>query len=263
MAKIALSQVEAPGGDGGTDAVVAIDVRDVSKWYGQVQVLNGVSLKVQARETVVVVGPSGSGKSTLVRCIGGLEEYQAGRILVHGQESAWSAQGSGRHVIGMVFQQYNLFPHLTVLENLMLAPLAVRKMLKSEAEDLAGHYLARVHITEHAQKYPAQLSGGQQQRAAIARALCMQPNVMLFDEPTAALDPEMVQEVLEVMSELAGEGMTMVCVTHELRFARGAADTIVFMDDGCIVEKATPDQFFDHTKTARVREFLSKMTSTP
>jgi general L-amino acid transport system ATP-binding protein len=242
------------------DAVV-ISLDKVNKWYGTFQVLHDVSIDVRKGERVVVAGPSGSGKSTMIRCINRLEEHQQGRITVDGVEvtSDLKSIEAVRRRVGMVFQQFNLFPHLTVLENLTLAPLWVKKVPKAEAVDLAMRYLARVRIAEQAHKYPAQLSGGQQQRVAIARSLCMKPSIMLFDEPTSALDPEMIKEVLDVMVELAEDGMTMVCVTHEMGFARRVADTVVFMADGQIVEKAPPVEFFGQPKEERTRKFLSQI----
>ncbi len=238
-----------------------IELSHVDKWFGSFQVLRDVSLAVGAGERVVVCGPSGSGKSTMIRCINRLEEHQQGEIYVDGI----ALTGDIKHIdairreVGMVFQQFNLFPHLTVLENLTLAPIWVRHMPKREAEELAMHYLARVRIPDQAAKYPGQLSGGQQQRVAIARSLCMRPQVMLFDEPTSALDPEMIKEVLDVMVGLAKDGMTMVCVTHEMGFAREVADYMVFMDKGEIVEKAPPAQFFAAPQNERTRLFLSQI----
>ncbi len=223
--------------------------------------LRDVSLEVAAHERVVVCGPSGSGKSTLLRCLNGLEPHQAGRITIDGTEltGTSSALGLVRREVGMVFQSFNLFPHMTALENCTLAPIWARKMPPQEAEDLALGYLARVHLSAHAQKYPSELSGGEQQRVAIARALCMAPKVMLFDEPTSALDPEMIKEVLDIMMDLAGTGMTMICVTHEMGFARRAADRIVFMDHGKIVEQGTPGQMFDSPGTDRLKTFLKQI----
>jgi general L-amino acid transport system ATP-binding protein len=238
-----------------------IELRHVDKWFGEFHVLKDVSLTVKRGEKVVVCGPSGSGKSTMIRCINRLEEHQKGQILVEGIELTGDVRNieAIRREVGMVFQQFNLFPHLTVLENLTLAPIWVRHMPKREAEDLARHYLARVRIPEQADKYPGQLSGGQQQRVAIARSLCMRPQIMLFDEPTSALDPEMIKEVLDVMTELAEEGMTMVCVTHEMGFAQRVADQMVFMDRGEIVETAPPTEFFAAPKSERTRLFLSQI----
>jgi general L-amino acid transport system ATP-binding protein len=227
-----------------------ISLENVSKYFGDFQALKDVTLNVTTGERVVVCGPSGSGKSTMIRCINRLEEHDAGKIVVNGHELTGDLKNmaSVRREIGMVFQQFNLFPHLTVLENLTLAPMRARKMTKDEARRLAEGYLERVHIPEQANKYPAQLSGGQQQRVAIARSLCMQPKIMLFDEPTSALDPEMIKEVLDVMVELAEEGMTMIVVTHEMGFAKRAADTIIFMDAGEIVEAAGTKDFFANPK---------------
>jgi general L-amino acid transport system ATP-binding protein len=238
-----------------------IELRHVHKWYGAFHVLNDINLEVGRGERVVICGPSGSGKSTMIRCVNRLEEHQQGRIIVAGIELTRDIKNieAIRREVGMVFQQFNLFPHLTVLENLTLAPVWVRKMPKREAEDVARAYLERVRIPEQADKYPGQLSGGQQQRVAIARALCMKPEIMLFDEPTSALDPEMIKEVLDVMIELAEEGMTMVCVTHEMGFARTVADLIVFMDKGEIVERAPPPEFFANPKNERTRLFLSQI----
>ncbi len=240
---------------------VAIELRNVNKWYGQFHVLTNVNLTVRKGEKVVVCGPSGSGKSTMIRCINRLEEHQTGDIIVDDITLTNDVKNieAIRREVGMVFQQFNLFPHLTILENLTLAPIWVRKMPKKEAEDLAMMFLKRVRIPEQANKYPGQLSGGQQQRVAIARALCMRPKIMLFDEPTSALDPEMVKEVLDVMIELANEGMTMICVTHEMGFARSVADNVVFMDRGEIVEMAGPKEFFANPKSDRTRLFLSQI----
>ena len=238
-----------------------IEMRNVQKWYGEFHVLKDVSLQVQRGERVVVCGPSGSGKSTMIRCINRLEEHQHGQIFVDGIELTDDVRHieAIRREVGMVFQQFNLFPHLTVLDNLTLAPIWVRRMPKREAEELAMHYLERVHIAEQARKYPGQLSGGQQQRVAIARSLCMKPQIMLFDEPTSALDPEMIKEVLDVMVALAEEGMTMVVVTHEMGFARQVANQMIFMDHGEIVEIAPPATFFTSPKSERTRLFLRQM----
>ena len=238
-----------------------IELRHVHKWYGAYHALKDVSLTVARGERVVVCGPSGSGKSTMIRCINRLEEHQQGEIIVDGIELTNDVRQieAIRREVGMVFQQFNLFPHLTVLENLTLAPIWVRKTSRKEAEELAMHFLARVQIPEQAGKYPGQLSGGQQQRVAIARSLCMRPQVMLFDEPTSALDPEMIKEVLDVMIELAGDGMTMICVTHEMGFARTVADQMIFMDEGEIVERAPPEQFFAAPSSERARLFLSRV----
>ncbi|MGE0258113.1 MAG: amino acid ABC transporter ATP-binding protein [Alphaproteobacteria bacterium] len=238
-----------------------IEMRHVHKWFGAFHVLKDINLEVGRGERVVICGPSGSGKSTMIRCINRLEEHQQGEIIVAGIELTRDLKNieAIRREVGMVFQQFNLFPHLTVLDNLTLAPVWVRNMPKKEAEELARTYLERVRIPEQADKYPGQLSGGQQQRVAIARALCMKPEIMLFDEPTSALDPEMIKEVLDVMIELAEEGMTMVCVTHEMGFARTVADTMVFMDRGEIVERAAPPEFFANPKSERTRLFLSQI----
>ncbi len=238
-----------------------IVLEKVNKYFGTFHALKDVSLSVAKGEKVVVCGPSGSGKSTMIRCINRLEEHDSGRIIVDGQELTGDEKqvDAVRREVGMVFQSFNLFPHMTVLENLTLAPRLVRRKPKAEAEATAMKYLARVRIPEQAAKYPSQLSGGQQQRVAIARALCMNPEVMLFDEPTSALDPEMISEVLEVMTDLAREGMTMICVTHEMGFARSVADRIVFMDQGEIVETATPADFFAAPRTERARTFLGQI----
>jgi len=238
-----------------------IEMRGVNKWFGDFHVLKDIDLTVERGEKIVICGPSGSGKSTLVRLVNGLEPHQTGRIVVDGIELTRELKSVDaiRREVGIVFQQFNLFPHLTVLENLTLAPLWVRRMPKMEADDGAMHLLERVRIAEQAHKYPAALSGGQQQRVAIARALAMRPRVMLFDEPTSALDPEMIKEVLDVMIELAEEGMTMVVITHEMGFARRVADQIVFMDQGEIVESGRPEEFFAAAKTERARLFLSQL----
>jgi general L-amino acid transport system ATP-binding protein len=240
-----------------------IELRHVNKRYGAFHALKDVSLTVGRGERVVVCGPSGSGKSTMIRCVNRLETHEDGEIIVDGIELTDDAQqiAAIRREVGMVFQQFNLFPHLTVLENLVLAPVWVRKMNRREAEETAMHFLERVRIPEQAQKYPGELSGGQQQRVAIARALAMRPQVMLFDEPTSALDPEMIKEVLDVMVALASDGMTMICVTHEMGFARTVADAMVFMDEGRIVEKASPEKFFAAPESERARLFLSRVLS--
>ncbi len=237
-----------------------IKIDGVEKWYGSFHALKNINLDVSKSEKIVICGPSGSGKSTLIRCVNRLESHDEGHIIVDGIELSDDPHNilEIRKEVGMVFQQFNLFPHLTVLENLCLAPMRVRKVSQTEAKDRAMAYLERVKIPDQAQKYPAQLSGGQQQRVAIARALCMMPKVMLFDEPTSALDPEMVKEVLDVMVELAGSGMTMLCVTHEMAFAREVADRVVFMDAGEIVETATPEMFFSSPKSERTRRFLGQ-----
>ncbi len=238
-----------------------IRIMEVSKYFGDFQALKAVSLEVALGERVVVCGPSGSGKSTLIRCINRLEKHESGRIIVEGVElnDTRDSLNAIRSNVGMVFQQFNLFPHLTVLENLTLGPMRTRKLTKAEARDLAMRYLERVRIPEQAEKYPRQLSGGQQQRVAIARSLCMEPRIMLFDEPTSALDPEMINEVLEVMTELASSGMTMICVTHEMGFARRVADKMVFMDHGEIVEMAAPQVFFTQPESPRCQDFLQKI----
>jgi ABC-type polar amino acid transport system ATPase subunit len=243
----------------GAETIITMD--GVSKWFGPVQVLTDINLEVRKGERIVICGPSGSGKSTTIRCINRLEPYQKGRIVVDGIDLGADAKNVNavRAEVGMVFQQFNLFPHLTVLENCMLAPIKVRGTGKAEAKAAAMKYLTRVRIPEHARKYPAQLSGGQQQRVAIARALCMTPKIMLFDEPTSALDPEMVKEVLDTMIGLAEEGMTMLCVTHEMGFARSVADRVLFMDRGEIVEQASPDEFFTSPKHERLRDFLGQI----
>jgi general L-amino acid transport system ATP-binding protein len=239
----------------------AVEMLGVSKWFGAFQALNNVNLTVDQGEKIVICGPSGSGKSTLIRCINRLETHQKGRIVVDGIELTEDLRQVDRvrAEVGMVFQSFNLFPHLTVLDNLCLGPVWVKKMPRAEAEKLARQYLERVHIPEQAMKYPGQLSGGQQQRVAIARALCMNPRIMLFDEPTSALDPEMIKEVLDVMVELARSGMTMLVVTHEMGFARSVADRIVFMDQGEIVEEAPPAQFFGNPRSPRTKLFLSQI----
>jgi len=238
-----------------------IQMSGVTKWYGDVQVLKGIDFTVARGERVVVCGPSGSGKSTMIRCINRLEEHRDGRIMVNGVELDHSTRNVDvvRRDVGMVFQQFNLFPHLTVLQNLTIAPRKIRGATRQEADEVARYFLERVRISEQADKYPSQLSGGQQQRVAIARALCMKPQIMLFDEPTSALDPEMIQEVLDVMVGLAREGMTMVCVTHEMGFARTVADRVVFMDAGRIIEEGAPADFFSDPKQDRTRAFLKQI----
>jgi len=240
---------------------IAIEMRNVNKWYGDFHVLKDINLQVGRGERIVVCGPSGSGKSTMVRCINRLEEHQEGDIIVDGVELTDDLKNidSVRSEVGMVFQSFNLFPHLTVLENCTLAPIWVRKQPKAEAEAAALKYLERVKIPEQAAKYPGQLSGGQQQRVAIARALCMNPRIMLFDEPTSALDPEMIKEVLDVMVDLAESGMTMICVTHEMGFARQVANRVVFMDGGEIVEQNDPESFFSNPRNERTKLFLSQI----
>lgn len=238
-----------------------VEMNAVHKWYGDFHVLKNVNLQVEKGERIVICGPSGSGKSTTIRCINHLEEHQQGQIIVDGTELT----GDLKHIeqirkeVGMVFQHFNLFPHLTILENLALAPVWVKKMPRREAEDIAMKYLERVKIPEQAKKYPGQLSGGQQQRVAIARSLCMSPKVMLFDEPTSALDPEMISEVLDVMVELAEEGMTMLCVTHEMGFAKKVANRVIFMDGGEIIEQNEPHEFFENPQNERTQLFLSQI----
>jgi general L-amino acid transport system ATP-binding protein len=242
-----------------TKAVV--ELKEVNKWYGEFHVLRNINLQVGKGEKIVICGPSGSGKSTMIRCINRLEEHQSGDILVKGTALTSDLKNIEmvRREVGMVFQHFNLFPHLTVLENCCLAPIWVKQLPRKEAEEIAMNFLRRVRIPEQALKYPGQLSGGQQQRVAIARSLCMNPQVMLFDEPTSALDPEMVREVLDVMVELAHEGMTMLCVTHEMGFAKQVADRVIFMDRGQIIEENVPDQFFDHPQSERTKLFLSQI----
>lgn len=238
-----------------------ITLENVNKWYGQFHVLKDINLQVKQGERIVLCGPSGSGKSTTIRCINHLEEHQKGRIVVDGIELNSDSRNIEkiRTEVGMVFQHFNLFPHLTVLQNCTLAPSWVHRMPKKEADALAMHYLERVRIAAHAHKYPGQLSGGQQQRVAIARSLCMRPKIMLFDEPTSALDPEMVKEVLDTMLGLAEDGMTMLCVTHEMGFARTVANRVIFMDQGEIVEQAPPDIFFSNPRSERTQSFLAQI----
>lgn len=240
---------------------MAVQLVDVNKWYGEFHVLKDINLNVTPGERIVICGPSGSGKSTMIRCINRLEEHQKGQIIVNGIELTEDLKriDEVRREVGMCFQHFNLFPHLTVLENCTLAPIWVRKMPKAEAEDIAMHYLERVKIPEQADKFPGQLSGGQQQRVAIARSLCMNPKIMLFDEPTSALDPEMIKEVLDVMVELAEEGMTMLCVTHEMGFAKLVANRVIFMDAGQVVEENEPHEFFDNPQNDRTKLFLSQI----
>ena len=244
-----------------SDTDVAIEINDMNKWYGDFHVLRNINLKVMRGERIVVCGPSGSGKSTMIRCINRLEEHQKGKIVVDGIELTNDLKRIDeiRREVGMVFQHFNLFPHLTILENCTLAPIWVRKMPKKEAEEVAMRYLTRVKIPEQANKYPGQLSGGQQQRVAIARALCMNPRTMLFDEPTSALDPEMIKEVLDVMVDLAEEGMTMIVVTHEMGFARQVANRVIFMDAGQIIEQNEPEAFFTNPQHDRTKLFLSQI----
>jgi len=238
-----------------------VEMTNVNKWFGDFHVLRDINLTVARGERIVICGPSGSGKSTLIRCINRLEEHQSGKIVVDGAELTADLKkiDEVRREVGMVFQHFDLFPHLTVMENLTLAPIWVRKMPKKEAEEHAMHYLTRVKIPEQASKYPGQLSGGQQQRVAIARALCMNPKIMLFDEPTSALDPEMVKEVLDTMVQLAHDGMTMLCVTHEMGFARQVANRVIFMDAGQIIEMNEPNEFFAHPQHERTKQFLSQI----
>ena len=240
---------------------IAIKVKSMNKWFGSFHVLRDIDLTVNRGERIVVCGPSGAGKSTLIRCINALEEHQTGQIIVDGTELTSDIKNIDRirSEVGMVFQHFNLFPHLSILENCTLAPIWVRKIPKKEAEETAMHFLEKVKIPEQADKYPGQLSGGQQQRGAIARSLCMRPRIMLFDEPTSALDPEMIKEVLDTMIELAEDGMTMICVTHEMGFARQVANRVIFMDDGQIVEQNEPEQFFRNPQSDRTKLFLSQI----
>jgi general L-amino acid transport system ATP-binding protein len=240
---------------------LAVQMRNVNKWYGRFHVLQNVDLSVRSGERIVICGPSGSGKSTMIRCINALEAHQQGSIVVNGVELSGATKSieKVRREVGMVFQSFNLFPHMTVLQNCMLAPVRTRRASKEQARERAMHYLERVQIPTHALKYPGQLSGGQQQRVAIARALCMNPKVMLFDEPTSALDPEMIKEVLDTMVSLADDGMTMLCVTHEMSFARRVADRIIFMDAGSIVEDQPPEDFFTNPLQQRTRDFLGQL----
>ncbi|WP_320823558.1 amino acid ABC transporter ATP-binding protein [Reinekea sp.] len=240
---------------------VVIQLKGMHKWYGEFHVLKDINLAVKQGERIVVCGPSGSGKSTMIRCINRLEEHQQGQIIVNGTELTSDVKNieEVRREVGMCFQHFNLFPHLTILENLTLAPMWVRKIPKAEAQATAMHYLERVKIPDQANKYPGQLSGGQQQRVAIARSLCMKPKIMLFDEPTSALDPEMIAEVLDVMVGLAEEGMTMICVTHEMGFARKVADRVIFMDAGQVIEENNPQDFFDNPENERTKLFLSQI----
>jgi len=254
-------EVRAPTKEMTVSEDVMIQMIDVHKWYGEFHVLKNINLTVNKGERIVICGPSGSGKSTLIRCINRLEEHQRGKIIVEGMELT----GNLKHVeqvrreVGMVFQSFNLFPHLSVLDNLTLAPIWVRNTPKSEAVEMAMNFLVRVKIPEQAKKYPSQLSGGQQQRVAIARALCMNPKIMLFDEPTSALDPEMIKEVLDVMVELAESGITMLCVTHEMGFAKTVANRVIFMDEGQIIEQNEPHEFFHNPQSSRTKLFLSQI----
>ena len=242
-----------------TSSIIKID--NMNKWFGDFQVLKNINLEVEANKKIVVCGPSGSGKSTLIRCINRLEEHQEGNIIVDGNELTENTKNIEkiRAEVGMVFQQFNLFPHLSILDNCTLAPIWVKKMAKKEAEELAMKELEQVQISDQALKFPGQLSGGQQQRCAIARALCMQPKIMLFDEPTSALDPEMIKEVLDAMVDLAKQGMTMIVVTHEMGFAKEVADEVIFMDEGMIIEKAKTTDFFANPKSERTKLFLSQI----
>ncbi len=256
MSATATNIQSSPDGDN-----LAIEIKGMHKWYGQFHVLKDINLEVKQGERIVICGPSGSGKSTVIRCINRLEEHQQGQIMVQGIELTDDLKKIDeiRREVGMCFQHFNLFPHLTVLENCTLAPIWVRKMPKAEAEEVAMKFLERVKIPDQAAKFPGQLSGGQQQRVAIARSLCMNPKIMLFDEPTSALDPEMIKEVLDVMVELANEGMTMLCVTHEMGFAKMVADRVIFMDAGQIVEENNPHEFFDNPQHDRTKLFLSQI----
>src|SRR5688500_5054366 len=261
MTENVVSAAELPRVRKGPDpSHTAVEMVNVNKWYGDFHVLRDINLKVMRGERIVICGPSGSGKSTMIRCINRLEEHQKGSIVVDGKQLTNDLKiDEVRREVGMVFQHVNLCPHLTILENCTLAPVWVRKTPKKEAEKIAMHFLERVKIPEQANKYPGQLSGGQQQRVAIARSLCMNPRIMLFDEPTSALDPEMIKEVLETMVGLAEEGMTMLCVTHEMGFARKVANRVIFMDHGQIVEQNTPAEFFDNPKHERTKLFLSQI----
>ena len=245
----------------GVSDEVAIQITNMNKWYGAFHVLRDIDMTVQRGERIVIAGPSGSGKSTLIRCINRLEEHQKGDIIVDGIELTSDLKNIDkiRREVGMCFQHFNLFPHLSVLENLTLAPMWVRNTPKKEAEEVAMHFLEKVKIPEQADKFPGQLSGGQQQRVAIARSLCMKPRIMLFDEPTSALDPEMIKEVLDTMVELAEEGMTMLCVTHEMGFAKQVANRVIFMDQGQIIEQNEPEEFFNNPKSDRTKLFLSQI----
>jgi general L-amino acid transport system ATP-binding protein len=260
MAKRTNDRGEKAAGTTGSDPMM-IELRGVHKWYGKFHVLKDINLTVRKGERIVICGPSGSGKSTLIRCINRLEEHQRGQIIVDGLELTNNIKHIERirQEVGIVFQHFNLFPHLTALENCVLAPIWVLKLPRAKAEEIALHYLTQVKIPDQANKYPAQLSGGQQQRVAIARSLCMNPKIMMFDEPTSALDPEMIKEVLDTMVGLAEEGMTMLCVTHEMGFAKTVANRVAFMDEGEIIEESEPDQFFDHPREQRTRFFLSQI----
>jgi general L-amino acid transport system ATP-binding protein len=261
MSNLASSAALTQAAPSSVPSETAVELAGVHKWYGEFHVLKDINLRVLRGERIVICGPSGSGKSTMIRCINRLEEHQQGSIVVDGIELTNDLKRIDeiRREVGMCFQHFNLFPHLTVLENLTLAPIWVRKTPRKEAEELAMHFLRKVKIPEQANKYPGQLSGGQQQRVAIARALCMKPKIMLFDEPTSALDPEMVKEVLETMVSLAEEGMTMLCVTHEMGFARQVANRVIFMDAGQIIEMNEPEAFFSHPQHERTKLFLSQI----
>ena len=261
MAELELDTMGMPRVAANVSDEVAIDIRNMNKWYGTFHVLRDIDLTVQRGERIVIAGPSGSGKSTLIRCINALEEHQKGQITVDGTVLSSDLKNVDRirSEVGMVFQHFNLFPHLTILENCTLAPIWVRKIPKREAEEIAMHFLTKVKIPEQALKYPGQLSGGQQQRVAIARSLCMRPRIMLFDEPTSALDPEMIKEVLDTMVSLAEDGMTMLCVTHEMGFARQVANRVIFMDQGQIVEQNEPEEFFNNPQSERTKLFLSQI----
>ena len=256
-----MTEKKAENGDLKTPADPIIEIIDMHKWFGDFHVLRGIDLTIRQQERIVICGPSGSGKSTLIRCINRLEEHQRGQIIVDGIELTNNLKNIEkiRAEVGMVFQHFNLFPHLTIVDNLALGPIWVRKVPKKEALETAMYYLEKVHIADQANKFPGQLSGGQQQRVAIARSLCMSPKVMLFDEPTSALDPEMIKEVLDVMIELAREGMTMIVVTHEMGFAKSVAHRVLFMDFGQIVEGNTPEEFFDNPQHDRTKLFLSQI----
>ncbi len=257
----AVDPVSGKGESEGSRTEVAVDIVEMNKWFGDFHVLKNINLRIMRGERIVICGPSGSGKSTMIRCINRLEEHQTGSILVDGIEltSDLKRIDEIRREVGMVFQHFNLFPHLTILQNCTLAPIWVRRMSKRQAEEVAMRYLERVKIPEQANKYPGQLSGGQQQRVAIARALCMSPRIMLFDEPTSALDPEMIKEVLDVMVDLANEGMTMLVVSHEMGFARQVADRVIFMDAGQIIEQNEPEAFFTNPQHERTKLFLSQI----
>ncbi|WP_322890506.1 MULTISPECIES: amino acid ABC transporter ATP-binding protein [unclassified Yoonia] len=261
MAQVELDTAGMPRVAANVSDEVAIEIRNMNKWYGTFHVLRDIDLTVQRGERIVIAGPSGSGKSTLIRCINALEEHQKGQITVDGTVLSSDLKNVDRirSEVGMVFQHFNLFPHLTILENCTLAPIWVRKIPKREAEEIAMHFLTKVKIPEQALKYPGQLSGGQQQRVAIARSLCMRPRIMLFDEPTSALDPEMIKEVLDTMVSLAEDGMTMICVTHEMGFARQVANRVIFMDQGQIVEQNEPEEFFNNPQSERTKLFLSQI----